>query len=81
MGLSAPGAGAVDTCASVRASSCRQGQEASPVWRSPMATTARARSGLMFWLLLAVTVYALTSAGVAIGTSDRCRGKRGTKTW
>ena len=46
-----------------------------------MATTARARSGLMFWLLLAVTVYALTSAGVAIGTSDRCGGMQASKTW
>lgn len=46
-----------------------------------MATTARTRSGLLFWILLAVTVYALTSGGIAVATGDKCGGMQAEKTW
>lgn len=35
----------------------------------------------MFWLLLAVTVYTLTSVAIAVSTSDRCGGMQASKTW
>ena len=46
-----------------------------------MATTARTRSGMTFWLLLAVTIYTITSVGVAISTGDKCGGMQSSKTW
>ncbi len=46
-----------------------------------MATTAKTRSSLWFVVLLAVTVYTLTSAGIAIATEDKCGGVQATKTW
>ncbi len=46
-----------------------------------MATSAKTRSSLWFVLLLAVTVYVLTSAGIAIATEDKCGGLQADKTW
>lgn len=46
-----------------------------------MASTHRSRQGLLFWLLLALTVYTLTSAAIAISTSDKCGGMQASKTW
>ncbi len=46
-----------------------------------MATSAKTRSSLWFVLLLAVTVYALTSAGIAVATEDKCGGMQADKTW
>jgi hypothetical protein len=46
-----------------------------------MPTTAKTRSSLWFIVLLALTVYALTSVGVAIATGDKCGGMATTKTW
>ena len=46
-----------------------------------MATTAKTRSSLWFVLMLAVTVYTLTSAGIAVATQDKCGGMQANKTW
>ena len=46
-----------------------------------MATTAKTRSSLWFVVLLALTVYALTSVGIAVATDGDCGGPRATRTW
>ena len=46
-----------------------------------MATTAKTRSSLWFVLLLALTVYALTSVGIAVATDGDCGGPRSARTW
>ncbi len=46
-----------------------------------MATTAKTRSSLWFIVLLALTVYTLTSVGVAIATDDKCGGAQANRTW
>ena len=46
-----------------------------------MATTARSRSSLWFVVLLALTVYVLTSGAIAIATGDKCGGMQVDKTW
>ncbi|MCB1016331.1 MAG: hypothetical protein KDB10_14635 [Acidimicrobiales bacterium] len=46
-----------------------------------MATTAKTRSSLWFFVLLAFTVYALTSAAIAVATGDKCGGMQVDKTW
>lgn len=41
--------------------------------------THRAQRGRTFWLLLAVVVYVIASAAIAVSTSDEC-GQR-SQTW
>jgi len=46
-----------------------------------MATTTKSRSSIWFVVLLALTVYTLTSAGIAIATGDKCGGMQVDKNW
>lgn len=46
-----------------------------------MASTAKTRSSLWFFLLLAMTIYTLTSAAIAVATQDKCGGMQANKTW
>ncbi|HMQ25261.1 MAG TPA: hypothetical protein PKA98_04695 [Acidimicrobiales bacterium] len=46
-----------------------------------MATTAKTRSSLWFVVLLALTVYALTSVGIAVANDEACGGPSAARTW
>lgn len=46
-----------------------------------MATTAKSRSSIWFIVLLALTVYVLTSGAIAVATGDKCGGLQVDKTW
>ncbi len=46
-----------------------------------MPTTAKTRSSLWFFVLLALTVYALTSVGIAVATDGDCGGPNASRHW
>ncbi len=46
-----------------------------------MASSLKTRSPVWFFVMLAVTVYVLTLAGIAISTQDKCGGMQADKTW
>ena len=46
-----------------------------------MATTLKARRGVVWWVLLAVTLYALLSISIGVATADACGRLNDDKTW